>query len=288
MSETVVSVEHLKHRYGEYEAVKDVGFTIDKGKVLGFLGPNGAGKSTTIKVLTGQMPAQDGTLRILGHDVHQGHGPIAGRIGVSFEEKNLYTDMTAAENLRFFASLYGRDSFDPLPLLRRVGLESRAHDRVDGYSKGMRQRLMVARAILNEPEVLFLDEPTAGLDPVSARSLRELIREEAHRGAAVLLTTHDMHEADELSHQVAFLNEGRILALDTPEKLKIAHGKRAVRIRHEGADGEPVERSFSLDEAGVAEKIAAAIAEPGLLSVHTEEASLEDIFVQLAGRALAG
>jgi ABC-type multidrug transport system ATPase subunit len=155
---------------------------------------------------------------------------------------------------------------------------------VGGFSKGMRQRLTVARALLNRPDVLFLDEPTDGLDPVSARSIRGLIREEAARGVAVLLTTHDMHEADGLSDRVAFINDGRILALDTPDRLKIAHGDRAVRVRRRAGEGIE-EETVALDgDAG--RRLRELVTQDGLLDITTEGATLEDVFVDLAGRRL--
>ena len=169
-------------------------------------------------------------------------------------------------------------------MLERVGLAGRGDERVSRFSKGMQQRLMVARALVNNPEVLFLDEPTDGLDPVSARSVRQLIREEADRGAAVLLTTHDMHEADELSDRVAFINDGTILALDTPEALKLQHGRRAVKVRF-AADGVVQEEVVPLDEAAGA-RLAELVARPDLITIHTEEATLEDVFVEFAGRRL--
>ena len=145
----------------------------------------------------------------------------------------------------------------------------------------------MARALVNAPDVLLLDEPTDGLDPVSAIAIRDVIREEAGRGAAVLLTTHDMHEADSLSDRVAFINQGRILALDTPENLKLAHGRRSVRIRSRRGD-EVTERVIPLDEAGSGELLSRALTAEGLMTVHTEEATLEDIFVVYAGRRLSG
>jgi ABC-2 type transport system ATP-binding protein len=211
---------------------------------------------------------------------------VQSQIGVSFEEKNLYLNMTAGENLSFFASLFGVKRLDTDALLSRVGLGGRGRERVSGFSKGMRQRLMVARALVNEPRVLFLDEPTDGLDPVSSKAIRTLIREEADRGAAVLLTTHDMAEADELSDRVAFINEGRLYAIDTPETLKLKHGKRAVKVRAR-RDGALVEHSVPLDAADAGEQLKAAVVTEGLLTIHTEEASLEDIFIQMTGRRLA-
>ncbi len=282
-----IEVRDIRYAYGELEAVAGISFTVAPGEVLGFLGPNGAGKSTTIKILTGQLRLKGGEARILGRDVARDDPLVQAQIGVCFEEKNLYDAMTAAENLRFFASLFGLKDVDTDGLLRRVGLADRAGDRVSGYSKGMRQRLMIARTLVNQPRVLFLDEPTDGLDPVSSKTIRGLIRAEADRGAAVLLTTHDMWEADELSDRVAFINEGRLYAVATPENLKLQHGQRAVKVRlREG--GEVVERTVALDEPDTAAHLAAAVAADDLLTIHTEEATLEDIFIRMTGRGLEG
>jgi ABC-2 type transport system ATP-binding protein len=275
----------LTFAYGDTLAVDDISFDVAPGEVLGVLGPNGAGKSTTIRMLTGQLTPAKGSIRILGMDMPGDRTAIQGRIGVCFEEKNLYLEMTARENLAFFATLFGVD-VDVDALLERVGLRERGSDRVSNYSKGMRQRLMITRALINTPDVLFLDEPTDGLDPVSARGIRDVIRAEADRGAAVLLTTHDMHEADELSNRVAFIDDGRVIAMDAPEELKLAHGQRSVRVRRR-VDGQLEEEVIELDRAGSADHVRAAVAKEGLLTVHTEEATLEDIFVQLAGRGLS-
>jgi ABC-type multidrug transport system ATPase subunit len=285
MSSPAISATDLVFSYGEVRAVDGVSFSVSPGETLGFLGPNGAGKSTTIKMLTGQLRPERGSIEVLGMAMT---GPtkqkIQGRIGVCFEEKNLYAAMTGLENLTFFARLYGAEA-DADELLERVGLAARGRDRVADYSKGMRQRLMMARALVNTPDVLFLDEPTDGLDPVSARAIRDLIRGEAARGAAVLLTTHDMHEADTLSDRVAFINQGRILTVDTPENLKLTHGQRTVRVRYRD-DGGASERVIDLDAQGAEDRIREAVSQPGLITIHTEEATLEDIFVLFAGRGL--
>ena len=287
MGAPAIEVRDVTFAYGQREAVRGISFEVAPGEVLGFLGPNGAGKSTTIKILTGQLQPGSGVARILGRDVARDDPATQAQIGVCFEEKNLYDTMTAEENLRFFGSLFGIRRVDTAGLLERVGLADRARTRVSGFSKGMRQRLMVARALVNEPKVLFLDEPTDGLDPVSAKTIRTLIAREADRGAAVLLTTHDMWEADELSDRVAFINEGRIYAIDTPEALKLRHGTRAVKLRlREG--GEVVERSVPLDAGDAGERLKEAVAAEGLLTIHTEEATLENIFIQMTGRGLEG
>jgi ABC-2 type transport system ATP-binding protein len=280
-----ISAADLRFSYGDHEAVKGISFDIAPGEIFGFLGPNGAGKTTTIKMLTGQLRPDAGTVRILGRDAGRDDAETQSRIGVCFEEKNLYDAMSGEENLRFFAALYGVDGLDTDALLARVGLADRAKDRVGSYSKGMRQRLMVARSILHQPMVLFLDEPTDGLDPVSSKAIREIIREEAGRGAAVLLTTHDMWEADELSHRVAFINEGQIYAIDTPENLKLQHGQRSVKVRRRAGAGVD-EQSYALDDPAVGEQLRAAVQSEGLMTIHTEESTLENIFVEMTGRAL--
>jgi len=285
MSGPAIEVDRVSYAYGDREAVRGISFEVAPGEVLGFLGPNGAGKSTTIKILTGQLPAKSGVARVLGRDVRRDDPEIQRYIGVCFEEKNLYEGMTAEENLTFFASLFGLKGVDTTGLLERVGLADRAKTRVAGFSKGMRQRLMVARALVNQPMVLFLDEPTDGLDPVSSKAIRGLIEEEARRGAAVLLTTHDMWEADELSHRVAFINEGQLYAVDTPESLKLRYGKRSVKVRSR-VGGEVVEDSVALDAEDTGERLKHAVAAEGLLTIHTEEATLESIFIQMTGRGL--
>lgn len=285
MIEPAIVVNDIWYAYGKVEAVRGISFEVAPGEILGFLGPNGAGKSTTIKILTGQLKPDSGDVRVLGSDVTRDGGNFRARIGVSFEEKNLYQDLTAAENLRFFARLFGLRNVDVISLLERVGLGARANDRVATYSKGMRQRLMMARALVNAPDVMFLDEPTDGLDPASSQTIRDIIREQAEAGVAVLLTTHDMWEADELSNRVAFIDKGVIHALDTPENLKLQHGKRSVRVRVR-EDGGVREIEVPLSEQDAGERLKEAIATEGLLTIHTEEATLEQVFLQITGREL--
>lgn len=287
MTDAAIKVDNITFAYGDLEAVRGISFEVAPGEVLGFLGPNGAGKSTTIKILTGQLTPKSGQAQVLGVDVTKDDPEMQAQIGVCFEEKNLYDSMSGAENLRFHASLFGIKDVDTDELLRRVGLADRAKDRVAKYSKGMKQRLMMARTLVNTPKVLFLDEPTDGLDPVSSQAIRKLIQQEADRGAAVLLTTHDMNEADELSNRVAFINEGQLYAIDTPEALKLKHGKRSIRVRTRAGAG-VTEQIVSLDESGAGEALRAAVGSPDLMTIHTEEATLEHIFIQMTGRGLEG
>jgi len=287
MTQPAIDVTDLTFAYGEKMAVDGVSFSLAPGETLGLLGPNGAGKSTTIKMIIGQLRPKSGSISILGRTMPDDRDRIQAQMGVCFEEKNLYAAMSAAENLKFFGRLFGLKSIDVDGLLERVGLLDRRDDRVSSFSKGMRQRLMMARALVNTPDVLVLDEPTDGLDPVSAIAVRDLVRTEAARGAAVLLTTHDMHEADDLSDRVAFINAGRILVINTPESLKIQHGSRAVTLRRR-AGAKVDEQIMSLADPQTPGLVAAALGDPDLLTMHTREATLEDVFVEYAGRGLAG
>jgi ABC-2 type transport system ATP-binding protein len=215
----------IRRRTKEVVAVDDISFDVRDGELFGLLGPNGAGKTTMVKMLTTLLIPTGGSARILGHDVVREAGAIRPIIGFIFGgERGLYWRLSAKDNLRYFADLYHVDpdlAKRRIPeLLELVGLAGREDEKVEGYSRGMRQRLHVARTLLHDPEVLFLDEPTMGLDPVGARELRGVIRDLVAEEKTVFLTTHYMFEADALCERVAVINHGKIVALDTPEGLK--------------------------------------------------------------------
>ena len=287
MADSVILVENLEFQYGANKALQGISFSVSKGEVLGFLGPNGAGKTTTVKILTGLLPPNGGRVEILGEELPRGSAKVQKRIGVSFEKTNLYEDMTAMENLKFYARLFGNWRFDPVPLLKRVELEGKEKDRVSSYSKGMKQRLMIARSLINRPDILFLDEPTDGLDPISASTIRRIIREEQSRGASVFLTTHNMHEADLLSDRVAFINQGKIVALDSPISLKQAYGEQALNIEILDSGGGLKNRKIMLSEKQSGEEMKRLLEGEKVVTVHSAEATLEDIFIQITGRGLA-
>jgi ABC-2 type transport system ATP-binding protein len=286
MDEKAIIAENLTYNYDELVAVDHINFSIDEGEILGFLGPNGAGKTTTVKMLTGQLKPKEGTARLLGKDVAKHVEEIQGDIGVCFETTNLYEKMSAIENLNLFAKLFGVTDFDVEESLERVGLTGRGKDRVETYSKGMKQRLMVARSMVNKPRILFLDEPTSGLDPTSSEAIREVILEERERGATIFLTTHDMLEADKLSSRVAFMNQGRIVAFDTPLNLKQQYGKRALKASVSTKGGFLEEREIELDNPGTPDAVQQLFSEENVVTVHSEEATLEDIFIKITGRGL--
>ena len=209
----------------EIVAVDGISFGIHPGELFGLLGPNGAGKTTTVKMLTTLLLPTSGSASVLGYDIVNNPDPVRGRIGFIFGgERGLYWRLSGFDNLRYFASLYHVDleiSRKRIPyLLELVGLEDRANEKVEAYSRGMKQRLHIARTLLHEPEVLFLDEPTIGLDPIGARELRQVIRNLQTEKKTILLTTHYMFEADALCDRIAVINHGKIIALDTPKELK--------------------------------------------------------------------
>ncbi len=215
----------LRRTKNQVVAVKDVSFEVGYGELFGLVGPNGAGKTTTIKMLTTMLIPTSGTATVLGHDIEKDVTQIREKIGIVLGgERGLYTRVNAIDNLRYFADLYGvptsiRDKRIK-ELLQFMGLWDRARDRVETFSKGMKQRLHLARGLINDPQLIFMDEPTIGLDPEIAKETRTMIKELIEKGKTVLLTTHYMFEADELCKRVAIIRNGEIVALDTPSGLK--------------------------------------------------------------------
>jgi ABC-2 type transport system ATP-binding protein len=219
------NVGRIRRQTKEVVAVDDVSFEIQDGELFGLLGPNGAGKTTTVKMLTTLLIPTKGTATINGKDIVKDAEAIRQNIGFIFGgERGLYWRLSAFDNLRYFASLYNVDpevSAKRIPyLLELVGLKGREKEKVEGYSRGMKQRLHIARSLIHDPQVLFLDEPTIGLDPVGARELRQVVRDLQNEKKTILLTTHYMFEADALCQRIAVINKGNIVAMDTPSKLK--------------------------------------------------------------------
>ncbi|MDP9368090.1 MAG: ABC transporter ATP-binding protein [Chloroflexota bacterium] len=278
----LVEVQDLVKHYGEVRAVEGISFAVGAGEVFGLLGHNGAGKTTTIRMLTGRTKPTAGRACIAGHDVASEREAVKPLINLVFEEQNLYERFSGRENLRVFADLYGAPKTWIEDLLADVGLVEAAGRKVKTYSTGMKQRLLIARALVNRPRVLFLDEPTRGLDPTSARDLRALIGRLSDVGTTVFLTTHDMDEADDLCHRVAFLSQGKVVALDTPQELKLRYGQRtaAVLLR------DRQEHLLHLDDPEDAARLAAWMRDGAVLTLHSQEGTLEDVFVALAGRPL--
>jgi len=277
-----VEVHDLQKRYGAVRAVDGITFSVAEGEVFGLLGHNGAGKTTTIRMLTGRARPTGGRALVAGLDAVTDRDRVKPLINAVFEDPNLYDRFAGIENLRFFATLYGVKASRADELLDLVGLRDAAKRKAKTYSSGMKQRLMIARSLINSPRVLFMDEPTRGLDPTSAREVRALISQLAREGTTIFLTTHYMEEADELCTRVAFLSQGRIVALDTPRELKLRYGQRTAKVLLR----DRTEHDLRLDDPQDAAKLAQWMRADQVLTIHSQEGTLEDVFVALAGRPL--
>ena len=256
----------------------------DRSKEPGFLGPNGSGKSTTQKILTGILKGYGGTVSLFGNDMRNAHTQaFFQKIGVLFEFPYLYTNLSALDNLHYFASFYPEEQRrDAEELLNELEFKRDFLKKpVSSYSKGMRQRVSMARALINNPRLLFLDEPTSGLDPAGAVLFRKIIEKERKKGTTVLLTTHNMLDADLLCDRVAFISNGNIAALDTPKNLKEKNGNRSIVIDYL-YQGKREEQTIEVPEL----KAGIPFAYDELISVHSQEPTLEDMFIQYTGRGL--
>lgn len=283
----MIEVKNLKYSYkknGTYE-VDDISFKVEPGETFGFLGPNGAGKSTTQKILIGLLPMQEGEATIAETNVRKLNSKFFNRIGVSFEFPNAYKKLTALENLNYYASLFDVETEDPMKLLKLVGLEDAAHKKVSDYSKGMLQRLIMARSMLNNPEVWFLDEPLSGLDPTTAANIKHVIQTEKEKGRTIFLTTHDMHVAEELCDRVAFINNGKLVIVDSPRNLKLKYGEKVVNVEY-SENGETISEKFDLATKDGHKKLFETMEAKDIETVHSGEATLESIFIELTGRGL--
>jgi ABC-2 type transport system ATP-binding protein len=279
----MIAVADLTKRYGQVQAVDGISFDVNAGEIFGLLGHNGAGKTTTIRMLTGRARPTSGAASIAGYDVVENLPQIKPLINLVFEEPNLYTRLSGRDNLRFFCDLYGVPASRADELLAMVGLDEEAAGRsVKGYSSGMQQRLLIARALINQPRVLFLDEPTRGLDPASARDVRGIVLDLARSGTTIFLTTHYREEADELCDRVAFHAQGRIVALDSPRELKLRYGQRSASVLL----ADRTTQTLQLDDPAGAEQLETWMRDGNVLTIHSHEGTLEDVFIALAGRSL--
>ena len=282
----MISVKDLHFTYpgSRQEVIRGMGFAAGKGEIFGFLGPSGAGKSTAQKILTGILKGYAGSVQVMGGEVRDLGRDYYQRIGVAMEVPNFYGKFTACENLCFFASLYQRPCADAAMLMDRMELIEDLHTRVSDFSKGMKIRLNFIRAIQHRPDILFLDEPTAGLDPARARILKDMVLEQKTQGKTILLTTHDMHLAEELCDRVAFIVDGRIRLMDTPVSLRLRAGER--RVKYTWQEGARQEAEVPLKALRDDQRFIRLLQDNRLETVHTQEPSLEDLFIKTTGRRL--
>lgn len=284
----MITVKNLYYSYTKDQnyAVQDVSFEVREGEVFGFLGPSGAGKSTTQGVLTGLLPLQKGDVHVAGYDLKHPDRRMFNKIGVSFEQSNVYGKLTALENLEFYRKLFDVDTMDPEFLLNLVGLSEVKNKKADTFSKGMKHRLTFARSMINRPALWFLDEPTTGLDPAIAGTIKNIVKERNQEGTTVFLTTHNMFIADELCDRVAFIVDGEIKALDSPRNLKLQHGNKMVQVEYR-ENGETTRKLLDLSKEPERLLLNEIIKSKEIEMMHTKEATLEEIFIKITGRELS-
>ena len=277
MSQQVIKADNLGKSFGSFKAISSLTFDVNKGEILGFLGPSGSGKTTTINILTGQLTPDQGQSSILGKSSTNLNEEDLANIGLITENSGYYEKLSLYDNLLFFAKLYDVPQGDLDNLMKRVGFYDRRKTLAEKLSTGMKQRMLLVRAIINKPQVLFLDEPTSGLDPSTSQSIHELIKELQPEGTTIFLTTHDMHEATILCDKIVLLNKGQIVEAGTPSNL-IQKYNTAKRVKFTYQSGE--ENYLSFSELGQVSQT------DDILTIHSCEPTLEDVFIQLTGGKL--
>ncbi len=284
----MIDVHALTFTYpgGNRPAIRDLEFSIAEGEIFGFLGPSGAGKTTTQNILIGLLRDYSGGVTVMGRPLETWGREYYQSIGVSFESPNHYLKLTAKENLEYFRSLYPGETEDPAELLALVGLSVDANKRVAEFSKGMKNRLNFARSLLHRPQIWFLDEPTAGLDPANARNNREIIRAKREAGTTVFLTTHDMTVADQLCDRVGFIVDGRLEVIDAPTTLKRQYGKRTVVVEFEPVGQGSGRREFPLDGLADNKGFLDTLRAGRVSAIHSQEMTLEEVFLAVTGKTL--
>lgn len=273
---TLIEAKNITHSFGEKRILEDISFTVEKGEVIGLLGPSGAGKTTLVNILTGQLRALGGSVMVCGSDGK------SLETGIMMDSFGLYERLSVWENLRIFADIYRVGAERIETLLDRTGLREARNTRVSRLSKGMRGRVNLCRALLKEADILYLDEPTSGLDPATTWKIHQLIGEESQSGTTVFLTTHNMHEAEELCDRVMLLNEGKIVEQGTPEDIRTRYNTLN-EIEVTLKDGEKqVIRNARESEGILAEWMRAE----RIVAIHSSEPDLEKVFLSITGRRL--
>ncbi len=280
--EYVIEVSDLQMNFGQTTALKNVSFNVKKGETIGLLGPSGSGKTTTIKLLTSQLQPTAGKIRVFGNPLMKQKEPsFLKKIGILTDNSGLYDRLSIEDNLALYCKLYDIGYERIEEVLKEVNLVDKKRTPVQKLSKGMKQRVTLARAIIHKPELLFLDEPTSALDPVNTKHIHKGLRKLNKEGTTIFLTTHDMSEADELCDRVAFLHEGEIKQLGEPQKLKVQKSVSAISLLL--ADDRVVH--VQNNEEG-AETICRYMSEGKLVTIHSDEPTLGDLFVEITGGTL--
>ncbi len=277
-----ISMNHISKQFDEKFALSDISFGVEEGELLGFLGPSGAGKTTTIKILTGQLRQSGGEAHILGTDTRKVDSSLYMQVGIVTDNSGVYEKLSVYNNLSPFAEIMDVDKKRIDELLERIGLINEKKKQAEKLSKGMRQRLVLARAILHKPKVLFLDEPTSGLDPSTALDIHDLLKELTLNGTAIFLTTHNMDEATKICDRVALLNEGIIVEMGAPRDISLKYNKENT-YNLLLKDGTRLTIDSTEDGRN---KVAKHIVDNDIRSIHSSEPTLETVFLKLTGRNL--
>lgn len=278
----VIDISHLSKSFGAKTVLKDITCSVEKGEIFGLLGPSGAGKTTLIKILSGQLASSDGTAKLFGSDCGNISKELYLQIGMVMDNSGLYERLNCYDNLLLFTKIFGIDKKQIHEVIKQVELSAAIKIPVKKLSKGMRQRLVLARAIIHKPKLLFLDEPTSGLDPVTAKQIHELLFELRDNGATIFLTTHNMEEASKLCDNIALLDEGIILEYNSPEEIcRKYNDENKVTILCK--DGKEL---ILLNSNESALQIAECFSQNNVLSIHSSEPNLETVFIKLTGRRL--
>ncbi|MGM0420273.1 MAG: ABC transporter ATP-binding protein [Bacillota bacterium] len=283
----MIKINDLRKSYNGREALKGINLEVKAGEIFGLLGPNGAGKTTTIKILTGQLLADKGEANIFEQEVKENQEEILPKLGIVPENTNLYERLTIQQNLDFFGRLYDETLSQIKPYVKSLGLQEELDTQVKKLSKGMKQKVLILRALIHQPEVLIFDEPTAGLDPSSAEAVHNLLLKLNEKGLTILLTSHNMEEVDKLCDRIGFLSQGELITVGQPQDLKLRYSNNKVKIIYLPEDKEGLEEeiiNLNTEVSGL--KIAELIKANRLKAIHSLEPSLSDIFVHLTGRGL--
>ncbi|MGO5066092.1 ABC transporter ATP-binding protein [Clostridium sporogenes] len=280
--EKIISMKNVTKDFKENRALKNLNLSIEEGEIFGFLGPSGAGKTTAIKLLTAQLIATSGEIKVFGKNIYPNRKEIVKNIGILSDTSGMYERLSVLDNLMLFANINNVPKKNVLEILDSIGMKDTIKKEVKKLSKGMKQRLMVARAVLHKPKLLFLDEPTSSLDPGTTLEIHKLLRRLNEEGTTIFLTTHDMFEADKLCHRVAFLNEGEIVDIGNPQELKLKYINDDIKVILKDKNKEVMVKN---DSEG-ALKIKDWIEEGQLIAIHSMEPTLEKIFLTLTGREL--
>ena len=278
----IIELKNIYHSYNEKEVLKEISLTVKKGEIIGLLGPSGAGKTTLVNILTGQLSQTAGIGRVLSDDTKHITDKTKAQIGIMMDSFGLYQRLTVYDNMQLFAEIYKVDKKKIDVTLNKVGLYNARKTTVSNLSKGMRNRLNMARAILRDSSLLFLDEPTSGLDPATTDFIHEMLLEMKNEGITIFLTTHNMHEASKLCDNIALLNQGEIIEYGNPEDICRKHNKQdqfTIVLQNDETIVLPNAPEFG-------ENIGNLIKSKNVKSIHSSEPTLEDVFLMLTGRKL--